>query len=188
MDIDQFARPFTKALSSNANTSSFASKIATITEPSGDGVITLATSSGCVPIAAKLVPYGLGSSNDAFDMKVIGWSYVPGTSSLRKLWFPTTIGTFTCTVGAATGVAGTPVLNTELFVDTIVAKSIVYIPKKPGYDATPGATFQSDITIHSPADDSCAFIILPVWGFQKMEFNFDQTTNSPTMNVLYALV
>lgn len=187
MQIDTVTRSLQKAFTANANTSSFPSKIPTITEPTNDGVTDLQGGSGGCPQRLLILPYGLGSANNTFDMKVIGWRLM-GNSLNSGLWVPTTLCEVTCTVGAATGVAAAPVLNTELFVDTIVMKSEALTPLRPGWDATPTAVFSGDITIYSPADDTVGWLLVNLYGCQKVEFTYDQTSGTPTTNCLIALV
>lgn len=172
MLIESLSESWQKAFLTNANTSAFPSKVPTITEPINDGVLTLARESVLVQKQALILPYGLGSSNDAYSLRVLGWRLVAGSS----LWVYTVLGEFACTLGAMVGIVGTPVVNTELFVDTITVVS--------------EGTYTADVTrrgatrIYSPANDTIASLILPLNGAQKIEFVFDQTTNTPTMNCL----
>src|SRR5262249_48637808 len=113
MQIDELSRPLKKALATNANTSSFASKVFTITEPANDGVIGVASGGAVVPREIILFPYGLGSDNDVYSLRVIAWRRL--RSGNDSYWLPSSIGEFSCTISAAVGVAGGPVLNTERF-------------------------------------------------------------------------
>lgn len=192
MYLTTFGRPYKRAWTANANTSSFAAKPPTVTEPTNDGVVVVCPPEGGeVPLFIRILPFGLGSNNDTFDMKVIGWeragSPAPvGSAGAPPVWLPTTLGEFTCTISSTNvGVAGAYLLDTEMLADTIVAKSAPLIPKYPGFDATPAATFQSQVQIYSPADDTVGWIVLPLMGVQKFEVTFDQTSGTPTMNVLY---
>lgn len=177
---------YRKALTTNSNAASFASKVPTITEPTNDGVIDLAPSAQWV----QILPYGLGSENDAFDMKVIGWRRIgpgPQGPTTNWLWVPTTICVVTCTVSAAVGVAASQVLNTERFADTIVMKSATAQPLQTDQNATPATQYQGVmVRIYSPVDDTIGWIMVPLIGLEKLEFTFDQTTGTPTMNVLFA--
>ena len=181
---DEF-RAFKKAWATNADTSAFASRIPTTTEPSNDGVVSLRASDAGVVVPARvlLLPYGLGADNDAFSMRVIGWRRIgSGVSPANVLWIPIILGEFACTISAAVGVVGSPVLNTERFADTI---TVVKQPKTTDTDSV-GAASRGDNFIYSAAGDLIAFIDMLVLGCDKLEFTFDQTTNAPTTNVLYA--
>lgn len=187
VQLAEQTRPYQKALTTNADSSSFASKVPTIAEPTNDGVVDLAKGFFWSPIELLILPYGLGSDNDVFDMKVIGWRHIGAvTPSTQVLWVPTTICEFTCTISAAVGVAGSPVLNTERFADTIVVKSNALQPKYTDADATPATTTRGVTLIYSPADDTIGWILLRLMGFEKIEFTFDQTTGTPTANCLIA--
>lgn len=174
------ARPFRKAFSSNQNASSFTAKVAKFAKPSGSGVIELATTlGGMVPSKVRIIPYGLGSENDVFSLRVWGWVPVGSGDNPNLLWVPSSLGEFSCTISASVGVAGAPVLNTERFADTI---SIV---------ATVGeATITADTTrlgtveLFSPANDTPGWIVMPTRGVTLLEFDTDQTTNTPTANAL----
>lgn len=184
----QLSRFLQKAWTTNANTSSFASKVPTITEPTNDGVINLAADGILIPQKMIIHPYGVGADDDAFDMKIIGWSCIKSTTPQTNLWVPAPIATFTCTISTAVGVAGAPVLNTERFADTIVMKTAVTQPLYTNQNATPATEYSGSILIRSPADNTIGTIEMPLFGFQKLEFMFDQTTNTPTMNCLVRLL
>lgn len=179
----QQARLLRRVRTTNEDASSFASKIPTITEPVNDGVLNLVAEGGRVPECIKLWVLLLGSSNDVSSMRVIGWHkcLLDGKTTL---WIPTPIGEFVCTAGAQGGVAGSAVLNTELFADTIIP---VALKLRDGKIAA-GTSIMSDYRIESPADDTIAHIIMPIAGFEKLEFTSDQTTNTATFNVLYTFL
>jgi hypothetical protein len=196
MDLGVVSKVFSKVGATNINTAAFPSRVPTITEPTPSAtaaVVQLAArewgGGGEIPMAVLLLPYGLGNDNDTYDMKLIGWRQI-GQSPPQGtwLWVPYTLTEFTCTLGASTGVAGQPVLNTELFADTIVAKSAALLQKHPAYDGAAAATFLSDIVIYSPADDTIGWIKVPLDGCQKIELTFAQTSGTPTGNALMALV
>jgi hypothetical protein len=169
-----------RALTTNSTASSFASKVPTITEPSNDGVIDLFSKSILQPKSVKLWFIGLGADNDAFSIRVIGWQRIGSGLAPGILWFPSVICELACVISAAVGVAGSPVLNTERFADTITIVSEPTI--------TADVTRLGTIELNSPTGDLIAPAVVPLRGFEKLEFLFDQTTNTPTMNVLYSLV
>lgn len=174
------SRPFRKALAANATTSSFGSKVPTVTKPTNDGVIDLLSGGGAiVPARIKILPYGLGGDNDAFSVRLIGWHKIGNTTS-GVLWLPVPLVELACTISQAVGVAGSPVLDTERFADTITIVTEETV--------TADVTRIGDVELASPGNNLIAHAIFPLRGFELLEFEFDQTTNTPTMNCLYALL
>lgn len=195
MRIDDLTSPLRKALAANANTSSFAAKPPTIAEPTNDGVVNLTNGGVVVPQHMLILPYGLGANNDAFDMRVLGWRHAGSSQGAQAaLWVPVIIGQFSCICGNVTGVAATggqtpDVLATEFFCDTItVSGTRGALQPRVTNDNGTGAEFGGTIRVSSPANDTVAFVLLPLLGMEKVEFQFDQTTNTPTMNALIALL
>lgn len=172
-------RTMAKAMATNANTSAFTAKTALVkTRPSGNLVTELApTSGGKVPARVRIFPYGLGSNNDAFSMRVWGWTQLGPTSA--PLWLPAALGEFACTISAFSGVAGGNVLNTELFADTITVVATVGEPT-----ITADVTRAGTAVVFSPANDTPAWVEISLRGIELLEFDWDQTTNTPTMNAL----
>jgi hypothetical protein len=166
-----------RAWATNANTSSFASKIPVLAEPTNDGVVALGDTNAN---RVRVYVVGLGADNDTASMRVIGWTRA-FASGLLPLWIPVILGEFACTFSAAVGIAGSAVLNTERFADTItpVAASL------PDRVIGAGTAINSDVKIFSKANDLIAYIEMPILGFEKLEFTFDQTLNTPTLNALY---
>lgn len=174
----QTRRPPFRALTTNSSDSGFPSRIPTITEPSGNGVIDLVNNGSLVPERLRIWPFGLGANNDAFSVRLIGWHKV-GTV-YPFLWVPTIFAELGAVMGNVTGIAGAPVLNTEFFADTLTIVS--------------EGTFTADVTrfgsirLYSPANDTPAHAVIPLEPFDKIELTFDQTTNTPTMNALISLL
>lgn len=179
MQIGNLARAFQKALTTNNNDSAFASRIPTITEPVNDGVITLG---GEVAERILVLPYGLGSDNDAFSLRVIGWRHIgPGVPQSIPLWVPVILGEFACICSTIVGVATAPVLNTERFCDTITPVAARLADRV----IAAGTAVNSDCAILSPTGNAgIAALELKLKGYEKVEFTFDQTTGTPTMNCL----
>jgi hypothetical protein len=125
------------------------------------------------------MPIGLGASNDAFSMRVLGWNVIGDAQPQSlPLWVSQPLIEVACTVGAAAGVVGSPVLATELFVDTIAPVALKQ-PTITSVAGTEGKTF-----FYSPADDTAAYIDVPLMGSELIQFLWDQTTNTPEMNAL----
>lgn len=180
-------RPFQRALATNANTSSFASKIPTITEPINDGVLNLLGGGGVlVPQFIMLIPIGLGANNDGFSMRLLGWRHIGGNANIpvNRLWIPVIIAEYTVLLGNVTGIAGSPVLDTEFFADTMAP-----VAARQADDViAAGTAVQTQYKLLSPVNDTPAHAVVPIDGWEKIEFQFDQTTNTPTCNCLYALL
>lgn len=111
--------PFRKALATNSTSTSFTAQNATTTEPSGDGVIDLLSSSVGVgmgvrvPSYIQLLPFGTDGANDTFDMRV--WGYVP-TTDATKVYIPFLLVDLSVVLGAATA---TPIAANTLLADTL---------------------------------------------------------------------
>lgn len=173
---------------SENNQSGFTTKAATFTRPSGNGIIDLIRNGATklVPWGIKLWPLGQGSANDVYSLRVWGWNRVGAgsTSGKETIYFPTILGEFSCTLSAFTGLASGPVLNTDLFCDTITPVAA----RNPDMVIAAGTALQSELRIMSPANDTPGFIVMPIFGAELLEFEQDQTTNTPTMNCLYSLL
>ena len=164
--IDQF-KPI---LAANSTAASFASKIITATEPTGDGIVDVILS-GTVegPANVLIVPFGRDAANETFDFRVIGWHWID--TSGDDLWMPTTLLEATATLGTGTGVAGHAVLSdSELIADTI--------------DVTGGLGARDK---YSPANNTIAWVSCDLMGAQKLEISGD-LTGAAQMNWLYKLL
>ncbi len=181
------SRQWRKALATNATNTSFASKIATITEPTNDGVISLCQSlGGPVPKHMLVVPFATSGDNDTMDMRIIGWRRLTTTGLPGgTLWIPHVLGQFTCTMSAAVGVAGAPVVATERFADTIIIHATIITQEKTTDVVSAAAASTGGIWINSPANDLIGMIDVRTKGFEKMELTFDTTAVGTTdMNAL----
>lgn len=173
----QQVSPLVRACAVNADSSAFTAKTAgTTARPSGNLVFDLSPilgANGGFRARCRLFPIAgsPAASNDTFALRVWGWNRV-NDPALPALYVPSILLEIACTVGAMTGVAGSAVLDTELFVDTITLTT----EEKVG---TVGQT-----TVLSPANDTPAFAEFRLHGAELLEFDFDQTLNSPTMNAL----
>jgi hypothetical protein len=173
MLIETMATPFVKARTANSTDSSFPSKIPTGTEPTGTGVIEMVgnglnsgmPSGNCL----LLLPYGTGSNNDTFNMRVIGWSVI-GNDPITQLWVPTILAEVACTLCGAVGVAGKLIVAAERFVDTITI-------------TTGNAGVGLDVV--SPTGDVIGSIMVDAKGSQKVEITFDIVSGTTDMNCLY---
>lgn len=181
MIVHQQIGALKKALATNANTSSFTNPVAQTARPSGNLAIDFNAIPGMLfDGAIRFFPYGLGSANDVYSVRVWGWNHIGDQSPGNILWLPALLGEYACTLGAAAGVASSPVLNTELFCDTITVVS------EPTYTAD--VTRKGATEIMSPANDTAAWLRMRLHGIELLSFDFDQTTNTPTANLLYELL
>lgn len=179
----QESRILRRLRATNENASSFASKIPTITKPTNDGVLDLVTRGNIVPKEIMLWPILLGSDDDVSSMRILGWNRVL-LDTFVDLWMPTVIGEFSCIAGAAVGIAGAAVLNTEHFCDTITPVAARIEDRVIGA----GTAVNSDVVVCSPAGDLIGHIVMPLRAFELLEITSDQTTNTPTFNCLYRLL
>ena|SRR3990167_10756306 len=151
MNIATLSRDWTKALTTNSTDASFDSLIPTVTEPVGDGVVSVATL-GQTENNVIVILYGTGNADTTFSHRLTGWTH------LGTLWVPSPIIEIAATLGTAVGVSGELVANTEKFVDTIT--------KTAG---------PSTAELLSPADNRIAWYMIDSLGFEKLEFGFDMT-------------
>jgi len=163
------ATDWQKARVTNSTANSFAARVSTTTVPADDGVVDIRAGGSTTPTWLMLVPYGVATSNDTFDVRVIGWRKV------STLWVPTILVQFSAIIGAATGVAGAAVLDTELFADTL--------SDPPAGMGSVGVNCQPS----SPANDTVAHYLVDTRGCEKIEILFDRTGTPPTsVNCLLA--
>lgn len=181
--------PLKRAFAAN-KTSGFTAKTATLAEPVNDGVIDLARDGYFIPSAVKLTGVGVGAANDAFSVRIWGWLKVVGggdkvigsAATPYNVWLPFRIAEVGFILGTGAGVAQGVVPATELIADTV---SIIATGEGT---TTADTTRNGTIIVYSPASDISGFAIVPIVGFHKIEFDTDDTTNTPTMNVLYSLM
>lgn len=76
MIIKTIRTPFSRALYTNSTDASFTDKIATLTEPTGIGVVSWDDKDGdVISNSLLLMPFGVGAENTTFKMRVWGWRY-----------------------------------------------------------------------------------------------------------------
>ena len=175
MNADRFNSDWKKAFATNSTSSSFAALIPTVTEPSGDGIWPTSIG-GAARKQVECLFFGAGADNATFDVQLIGWKRLPSpTNASLHLWIPTLLASFTCTIDAVQiGIAGAVCVATDLFVDTIVAKT--------------GTTDDGiNIDILSPAGSSIGQVTVDLKGSQKLQFSFDMT-GATNGNALFALL
>jgi hypothetical protein len=112
-----------KISSTNLTQTTFATLTATTTKPSGSGVIDASAFPGVARTGIEgtsigansvvLQPFGAGSADGVFDLRVTGWN------KLGSTWIPRAIAQFACTMGTEAGISGGDVTTTDLFCDGI---------------------------------------------------------------------
>lgn len=175
------ASNFKKGRRTNATASSFASRVPQAAEPALDTAAGSATAQVAVDVLARggadglvqnrllLVFFGTGNEDTTFAARVLGWRRL-GTDDETDLWVPVELAEVACTLSATVGVAGTGVVATERFADTITLVA--------GND-------DISMEIVSPTGDEIAHVVLDLKGFQKFEVQYDMT-GATDGNCLYA--
>ncbi len=152
------------AVGSNDASTSFGTRITTVTKP--------ATNIMAVPHHEKkftlwLTPFGIGSDNQTFSLRLIGWR------QLGTLWTPVVIADVTCILSAEVGIAAAEILDTERFVDTIANTTGGVGSAAVGIPVLPVALI-----------DKPAVMLLDVEAYDLVEALFDMT-GATNGNVLY---
>ena len=175
----QQCRHYRKFLATNSGATSFTAPVATVTKPTSNIVEACHSGGRLVPECIKLIFFGNGDANDVFDARLYGWNRVP--NDLLELWVPTLLADLTCTLGAGVGVAGSILVVADKFVDTIsINDEFVH---------TADTTNDGTICLMSPAGDLVAHAIVPLFGSELLQLDFDMTTGDPTGgNALYAFL
>jgi len=142
--------PFELALATNSADTEFASKLPTTNEPSGNGVYD-PSAFGPVPNTILVLPCGTDAANEAFDMRIIGWSK---DNQATPVWIPVPLFQGTVTLGNIVGYTGS-----RFLADTIAAASWV--------------NTNTSVEVVSPTGDIPAHIHVDIKGFTLIEFLFD---------------
>jgi hypothetical protein len=165
------ANPWRKARLAGFTGTTFPSRIPTVTEPSGEGVVDLTNEvvGGVSQNLVEFIPYAQTGGTNPFSCRAIGWSCLQ-TSGLSpvtpetNLWIPVVLCELLCESSSTTGVGSKAtakaVRAAEFFAGGI---SVV------GTTANPG----SDVNVTSPASTGLiANAVVDLVGFQKLEFTF----------------
>ena len=188
----QRTSPLERAFETNSTASSFTSLIPTVTEPAGvrvgetgaAGVFNLLPDGkGLVPDKALVSFFGAGNDNDTFDARLVGWDRI-GSHPTSTLWVPRILASFSCTVSQMVGIAGSKVINTDRFVDTITLNAVAGDPVFPDIDGGGNAASGGTVQIFSPANNLMAYVSVPILGCEKLQFIFD-STGATNANALF---
>lgn len=106
--------------STSSTDATFPSRVPTATQPSGAGVVDDPITQGA-PDWIQVIPYGSGSHNDTFDLRVLGWKV-----TALGLWVPTILAQAGCTLSATTvGVNSYEVTASQRFADRITLTQVL---------------------------------------------------------------
>lgn len=159
------APDFQKVFATNdTNESAFGALAATITEPTGPGVLTIG-GPGRVPQWLSLIPYGIGADDTTMKLRVVGWRQVSG------LWVWSVLAAISATLSTQVGVAGQSVLNTERFADTLTID----------LGAAP------DVVVVSPTSNAIARAKIATLGHYKIQVQPHRNSSATSTNALWAV-
>lgn len=165
--MDTFVQKFVKVRADNSTDASYPSKLPTLTQPSGAGVINPPRTGEYSRGVMQIIPYGTDAADEVFGVRVIGWRQTAG-----ELYIPIKLAELTCTLGTAVGVATADVDENQLFADTIAVAF--------GNDGV-------DVENLSPADNTVASAIVDTKGCPYIEILFDMDS-AASGNALVAWV
>lgn len=154
---------YSKARTANDTASSFASKVATVTKPSGTGVITIEQIGRFTRNNVVLLPYGAGADNNTMSVRVLNWREISG------LWIPTIVCEVACTLSTSVGVSAQAVLDTERFADTL---TLTY------------GNAGVDCQVFSPANNTPAHVVVDAKGASVLEVIFTTGGSATSCNAL----
>jgi hypothetical protein len=156
---------YSKARAVNDTASSFAPKVATVTRPSGTGIIAIEQVGRFTRNNVIVIPYGIGADNTTMSARVISWREASG------LWIPTIVCEVACTLSTSIGVAAQTVLDTERFADTL--------------SLTLGNA-GVDCQVFSPANNTPAHVVVDAKGASVLEVIFTTGGSATSCNALVA--
>ncbi|VTR96794.1 hypothetical protein [Tuwongella immobilis] len=152
--------------------SSFPTRGPTLTEPTGDGVVTLTRITGEVRSQVVIVPYAYGDENGTFHLRILGWRRLQMGSG-SAMWIPTTLAKLTATLGTTSGLAGAIIDADTRFADTLTL-------------TVGSGTIRTEVV--SPADDTIGHVTLDTKGVAKLELQFARDVDVTSMNALIAAI
>ena len=160
--------------SQNSTDATFPSKIPTATEPTGTGVIEMATPNSIITSnGIRVMPYGTGAENTTFSLRVIGWSKIDANpfDINKTLWIPVVLCELLCTLSTVVGVATKCIVATERFADTLAVTT-----------GSTGVTLDAV----SPTGNVAAHALVDTKGHRKIEITFTTGGSATDMNCLVA--
>lgn len=173
-----------RARLTNTTDNGFPSKVPTKTMPAGVGdnaaqgtaasVHMLGTNHPNVYNSWAMKFYGVGSNNNTFLARLVGWTYCKGVlvNNQDSFFDPTDLFEVTVTLtSSVTGPAGGVIDTTNLFADTIVLTANT-------------ANAGVNINIVSPANDRAGYLIVDFIGFDFLEPIFSTGASATSCNAL----
>lgn len=188
MDIVTRARPLQRTNFISPTGYGYGYRAPTADKPNYDGLVDLGTGGGNgeVPLNMKVWPIGIGNINDIFAVTVWSWAKYGSGLSPRTVWIPTPLVSVAATLGSSPGVSGSPVSESEVFAQvlTVISEGTKVVYNTAGNPAFSAGT----VTTHSPGSGLVAHFLMPLQGFDLIEFTFSWMTGQPIMNSLFSLV
>jgi hypothetical protein len=183
--IETLSQPYIRARSVNQTSTSFVSKVPTLTEPLGDAgtatgasVLDLvgggASGGGGVFVqnGAVIVPYGTGSDGNTFSIRILSWkSYGLGAG---KIWVPILLAELLCTLSSGNPGVGSLITSSMLFAKTITI--------------TTGNAGVSIDVISPAASAILASAMLDLKGVSRLELSFSTGSSATDCNALISLL
>lgn len=149
---------FQKAITANStNASTIAIPAATVTKPSGTGILDFQNDA---PVSLIVLPFGAGGDDTVFTLRVGAWRLV------STLWVYQILCEFACTLSTYVGVAGQPVVATDRFADIIASPTTLL------------GNLGTDCFKRSPANDSPGS--MEILGHGAILFQFDVKVTDAT--------
>jgi hypothetical protein len=185
MQLETIFQPWRLARKVNQTSSSFVSKLPTLTEPTGDAgtatgasIIELGKPREITQNGLLLLPFGTGSDATTFSVNIIGWAQgaFPNAGNLFS-WFPLLLAQLQCTISStntAPASGFTPNGASDFFASAI---SLTYGNNNVSIDiVSPGVA------------GLLASALLDIKGFQKIELSFSTGSSATDANALVRFV
>lgn len=170
MIVETFASGSSVACTSNATDTSFPTRSATKTRPSGTGVYDVSSNGNITCNALRVQFFGTDTADQTFKCRILGWNKIPATASTADLYVPCVLCEVTCTLSTFAGVAGTAINASQLIVDTITLAT--------------GFNDDVDVSITSPTGNIPAHLIVDTKGCELVEFIFDRNSSAASANAI----
>jgi hypothetical protein len=169
------------------STNGYPTRVATTTDPAGDGVVALGQGGALTPQWLDLFPVGHGSDDATFTLKVLLWYHTQGiTPGTPKIWFFRTLGEWTCTLGTCVGVAGSDLDNTVRFADTItMTGGPTLITNAAAPTTLTAAPIVEKWFNTSPTGNVPGTLTVPALGARKAEVIFSTGGSATDCNALW---
>ncbi len=173
MLLETLSTPWNKLLAANSTSASFASRVPTLIEPTGGGVID-ASSPGIVGQNGLVLRFfGTDTNDETFNARILGWSQTK-VSGINLCWDFILLAQFQLTLGNLAGTAGCAITATDFEADTI---SITY----GNEDVT--------LAVVTPGNDvRGAYAVVDLMGALKAEILFDMNSSAVSANCLWRKV